>query len=86
MKNRTFNIVISGTGGQGLITLLQIIAEAALVEGLDVKTSELHGLSQRGGAVETHIRFGKKIYSPLVSLGSADLILSLETLESLRAL
>ena len=57
MKNRTFNIVISGTGGQGLITLLQIIAEAALVEGLDVKTSELHGLSQRGGAVETHISF-----------------------------
>jgi len=85
MKNRTFNIVISGTGGQGLITLLQIIAEAALVEELDVKTSELHGLSQRGGAVETHIRFGGKVYSPLVSSGSADLIISLETLESLRA-
>ena len=86
MKNRTFNVVISGTGGQGLITLLQIIAEAALIEGLDIKTSELHGLSQRGGAVETHIRFGKKVYSPLVALGSADLILGLETLESLRAL
>ena len=86
MKNRTFNIVISGTGGQGLITLLQIIAEAALIETYDIKTSELHGLSQRGGAVETHIRFGKKIYSPLISLGSADLILSLETLESLRAI
>jgi indolepyruvate ferredoxin oxidoreductase beta subunit len=85
MKNRTFNIVISGTGGQGLITLLQIIAEAALVEGLDVKTSELHGLSQRGGAVETHIRFGEKVYSPLVSSGSADLIIGLEILESLRA-
>ncbi len=83
---KTFNIIISGTGGQGLITLTQIIAEAALIEGLDVKTSELHGLSQRGGAVETHIRFGEKIYSPLVSSGSADLILSLETLESLRAL
>ncbi len=86
MSNKTFNIIISGIGGQGLITLLQIIAEAALIEGLDVKTSELHGLSQRGGAVETHIRFGKKIYSPLVSLGSADLILGLETLESLRVL
>jgi len=82
--SKTFNIIISGTGGQGLITLTQIIAEAALIEGLDVKTSELHGLSQRGGAVETHIRFGKKVYSPLVSSGSADLILSLETLESLR--
>ena len=86
MKNRTFNIVISGTGGQGLITLLQIIAEAALLEGLDVKTSELHGLSQRGGAVETHIRFGEKVYSPLVSSGSADLIIGLEILESLRVI
>jgi len=84
--SKTFNIIISGTGGQGLITLTQIIAEAALIEGLDIKTSELHGLSQRGGAVETHIRFGKKVYSPLVASGSADLILGLETLESLRAL
>ena len=56
-----FNIVIVGTGGQGLITLLQIIAEAALASGFDVKTSELHGLSQRGGSVEVHIRFGKKV-------------------------
>ncbi len=84
MKKKTFNIIISGTGGQGLITLLQIIAEAALIEGLDVKTSELHGLSQRGGSVETHIRFGKKVYSPLVPLGRADLILGLELLEGLR--
>jgi len=83
---KNFNIVIAGTGGQGLITLTQIIAEAALIEGLDVKTSELHGLSQRGGSVETHIRFGKKVFSPLVSLGSADLILGLEILEGLRAL
>lgn len=85
MKNKTFNIIISGTGGQGLITLIQILAEAALIEGYDLKTSELHGLSQRGGSVETHLRFGKKIYSPLVSLGSADLILGLEILEGLRA-
>ncbi len=82
---KNFNIIISGTGGQGLITLLQILAEAALIEGLDVKTSELHGLSQRGGSVETHLRFGKNIYSPLISLGSADLILGLEIVEGLRA-
>lgn len=81
---KTFNIIISGTGGQGLVTLTQIIAEAALIEGLDVKTSELHGLSQRGGSVETYIRFGEKVYSPLVSLGKADLILGLESLEGLR--
>lgn len=80
-----FNIVIVGVGGQGLITLLQIIAEAALGAGFDVKTSELHGLSQRGGSVEVHIRFGQKIYSPLVAQGKADFILSLEMQESLRA-
>ena len=83
---KSFNIIISGTGGQGLITLLQIIAEAALIEGLDIKTSELHGLSQRGGSVETHIRFGKEIYSPLVAQGSADLILNLEISEALKML
>ena len=82
---KTFNIVISGTGGQGLITLIQILAEAALIEGRDVKTSELHGLSQRGGSVETHVRFGEKVFSPLVAKGSADLILGLEILEGLRA-
>lgn len=85
MKNdKTFNIIIAGTGGQGLITLLQIIAEAAMIEGFDVKTSELHGLSQRGGSVEVHIRIGKRVYSPLISLGGADLILGLELLEGLR--
>ena len=83
--NKNFNIVIVGTGGQGLITLLQILAEAALIEKYDVKTSELHGLSQRGGSVEVHIRFGKKIHSPLVAQASADLILALEAQESLKA-
>ena len=85
MTNKTFNIVISGTGGQGLITLLQILTEAALIECYDVKTSETHGLSQRGGSVETHIRFGEKVFSPLISLGSADLILGLDIIEGLRA-
>lgn len=80
-----FNIVIVGTGGQGLITLLQIIAEAALDSGFDVKTSELHGLSQRGGSVEVHIRFGQKIYSPMVTQGKADLIIALEAQEALKA-
>jgi len=77
--------VIVGTGGQGLITLLQVIAQAAVFSGLDVKTSELHGLSQRGGSVEVHIRFGKKVYSPLVAKGEADLVIALETQEALRA-
>ena len=68
-----------------MITLLQIIAEAAMYSGLDVKTSELHGLSQRGGSVEVHIRFGQKIYSPLVAQSKADLIIALEEQESLKA-
>lgn len=80
-----FNILIVGTGGQGQITLLQILAEAALFEGKEIKTSELHGLSQRGGSVEVHLRFGKKIFSPLVSQGKADLILGLEMQECLKA-
>jgi len=82
MKN--FNIIINGVGGQGIITLLSLIDEAAFIEGYDVKSSELHGLSQRGGSVEAHIRFGKKINSPLVLNGDADLIISLEMLEALR--
>ena len=84
-NNKNFNIVIVGTGGQGSITLLQILAEAALIEKYDVKTSELHGLSQRGGSVEVHIRFGKKIHSPLVAQASADLILAIEAQESLKS-
>jgi len=78
-------MVISGIGGQGLITLLQIIAQSALSEGYEVRTSELHGLSQRGGSVEVHIRFGNKIYSPMVSAGEANLILGLEMQEALKA-
>jgi indolepyruvate ferredoxin oxidoreductase beta subunit len=83
-KINQFNMVIVGTGGQGLITLLQVISEAALLEGKEIRTSELHGLSQRGGSVEVHIRFGKQIYSPMVAAGGADLILALEMQEVLK--
>ncbi|MBZ9572321.1 2-oxoacid:acceptor oxidoreductase family protein [Patescibacteria group bacterium] len=82
---KQFNLVIVGVGGQGVLTLLETIAQASLMEGHDIKTSELHGLSQRGGSVEVHARFGKKIFSPLVRQGNADLIISLEAQEALRA-
>ena len=82
--DKNFNVIINGVGGQGIVTLLSLIDGAAFIEGYDVKSSELHGLSQRGGSVETHIRFGKKIYSPLIPGGKADLIISLEMLEALR--
>ncbi len=85
-KLEQFNMLIVGTGGQGLITLLQIISEAAIDEGYDIKTSELHGLSQRGGSVEVYIKFGRKIYSPLVMRGKADLILGLEMQEILNGI
>lgn len=84
MAKENFNIIITGVGGQGLITLISIINEAAFIEGNDVRSSELRGLSQRQGAVETQIRFGKKVYSPLIVNGQADLIMSLELLEGLR--
>ncbi len=85
LGKKNFSIVIVGTGGQGLITLLEILANAAKNQGYDTKTSELHGLSQRGGSVEVHVKFGKKIYSPLVTKASADLILGLEMQECLKA-
>ncbi len=84
-KINQFNMMLVGTGGQGQITLLQILAEASLLQGFDFKSSELHGLSQRGGSVEVHIRFGKKIFSPMISAGKADLVLSLEMQETLSA-
>jgi indolepyruvate ferredoxin oxidoreductase beta subunit len=82
--SKDFNLVIAGVGGQGILTLANIIAEAALREGYDIKTSELHGLSQRGGPIPCHVRFGKKIYSSIVMEGQADLVMGLEPLEALR--
>jgi indolepyruvate ferredoxin oxidoreductase beta subunit len=86
IMKKDFNLVIVGVGGQGQITLLRILEEAALFENIDFKGSELHGLSQRGGSVEVHFRMGKEIFSPLVSQGDADLILVLEMQEALRSL
>jgi len=83
MKN--FNTIICGVGGQGIITLLKIMANAALADGFDVKSSELHGLSQRGGSVKTHLKIGKDISSPLIIPAETNLILGLEIQEALRA-
>ena len=81
---KKFNLIIGGIGGQGQILLSQILANSCILENYDVKTSETHGLSQRRGSVEVHLRFGKNIYSPLVKEGGADLIISLEKQEALR--
>ena len=82
---KEFNIVLTGVGGQGVLTLGMIIAEAALKQGYDVRTTELHGLAQRGGSIPIHVRFGEKMYTPLVFEGEANLIISLEPLEALRS-
>lgn len=81
---KTYNIILAGVGGQGVLTLAGIIARAAFLEGYDVKASELHGLSMRFGSIDVNLRIGKNIYSPLVPLRSADLIISQEPLEAAR--
>ncbi len=73
-----------GVGGQGILLATQIIARAALAAGHDVKTNEVHGMAQRGGSVVAQIRFGEKVYSPLVPEGSAEVLGSLERIEALR--
>jgi len=79
------NIILSGVGGQGILTLASIIDLAALSQNLYVKQSEVHGMSQRGGAVQCHVRISdKQIYSDLIPEGEADLILSAEPMELLR--
>jgi len=82
---RVFNLVLAGYGGQGVLSLAEIIQRAALKEGHDVRGVELHGLAQRGGSLQCQIRFGKNIYSPLIRKAGADAIIALETLEGLRS-
>jgi len=82
---KEFNVAIVGVGGQGILTLAEVITAAAFKQGYDVRMSELHGLSQRGGSVPCQVRFGEKVYSSLVKAGHADLVISLEPLEALRA-
>ena len=81
------DIIIAGVGGQGILTIAAIIDLAAMELGLQVKQAEVHGMSQRGGAVESHLRISSEaIWSDLIPLGKADLILSLEPMEALRQL
>lgn len=80
------NVLMAGVGGQGIITASAVLAQAALEAGHDVKKSEVHGMSQRGGSVESHIRFRRgTVHSPLIAWGGADLVVGLELLEALRS-
>ncbi len=84
MKNGITSVLIVGVGGQGVLLASEILTEVAKVMGLDAKKSEVHGMSQRGGVVTSHVRFGEKVYSPLIPSGEADLILAFELAEGLR--
>lgn len=82
----TKNIMIVGVGGQGSLLASKLLGHLLLTEGFDVKVSEVHGMSQRGGSVVTYVRFGEKVYSPIIDKGQADFIVSFEKLEAARYL
>ena len=82
---KTVDMVIVGVGGQGTLLASKILGQLAISEGCGVKVSEVHGMSQRGGSVITHVRMGADVHSPLVSEGAADFLISFEALEAARA-
>ncbi len=80
------NIMIVGVGGQGTLLASRILGNVILKEGYDVKLSEVHGMSQRGGSVVTYVKYGDEVYSPIIEEGEADIILAFEMLEAYRAI
>ena len=82
----TKNIMIVGVGGQGTLLASRILGNTVINEGFDVKVSEVHGMSQRGGSVVTYVKYGSKVFSPIIDKGEADIILAFEELEAYRAL
>ena len=81
---KTMNLMIVGVGGQGSLLASKLLGTLLVDEGFDVKVSEVHGMSQRGGSVVTYVRYGDKVYSPVVAEGEADFIISFEKLEGAR--
>jgi indolepyruvate ferredoxin oxidoreductase beta subunit len=82
MKNTNFLLV--GVGGQGTLLASNVLAQVGVKAGFDVKKAEVHGMAQRGGSVSSHVRWGEKVYSPLIGRGEVDYLVSLEKLEALR--
>lgn len=80
----TKNILIVGVGGQGTLLASKLLGKCFLEKGYDVKVSEVHGMSQRGGSVVTYVRYGKEVFSPVIDKGEADMIISFEQLETAR--
>ncbi len=81
---KTTNIMIVGVGGQGSLLASKLLGQLLVAENYDVKVSEVHGMSQRGGSVVTYVRYGEKVHSPVICAGEADFIVSFETIEAAR--
>lgn len=83
-NKKTVNVLVVGTGGQGVITASEILSDVAMRSGFDAKKSEIHGMSQRGGVVTSHVRYSENVASPMIMQGEADILLSFELSEALR--
>ena len=83
---KTVGVLMVGVGGQGIILSSNILGQVAMEAGFDAKKSEVHGMSQRGGTVSSHVRFGEKIWSPIIPEGRADILMAFESAEALRAI
>jgi indolepyruvate ferredoxin oxidoreductase beta subunit len=86
MANKVQNIYLVGVGGQGILLASEILAEVLMLSGHDVKKAEVHGMAQRGGSVVSHVRYGKKVYSPIIPEGEGDVLFGFELLETYRYL
>jgi indolepyruvate ferredoxin oxidoreductase beta subunit len=86
MDDNITNILMTGVGGQGVILASEILSEVMMQAGFDIKKSEVHGMAQRGGSVNSHVRFGTHVYSPIIPDGEVDILFSFELLETMRYL
>ena len=81
---KTKNILLAGVGGQGTITAAKLLTTGLMQAGYDVKMSEIHGMSQRGGSVSSQVRYGDEVQSPVIELGTADILVAFEKMEAMR--
>lgn len=86
MSETVTNILLVGVGGQGILLASEILSETFMLAGFDVKKSEIHGMSQRGGSVVSHVRYGREVFSPLVPEGEGDILFGFELMETCRSL
>ncbi len=86
MSAKITNILLVGVGGQGILLASEILSETCMLAGFDVKKSEIHGMSQRGGSVVSHVRYGKEVFSPIVPEGEGDILFGFELMETCRSL